>query len=47
VRFEYLPAAVAPLRRREGPAYLPTDFGIEKRLRERLSELWSQRPEPS
>lgn len=40
VAFEYLPPAVAAVRAKEGPAYLPTDVGVEKRLRERLSELW-------
>ena len=46
VRFEYLPAAVAPHRAKGGPAYLPSDFGLEKRLRERLAELWNKSGSP-
>lgn len=40
VPFEYLPAAIAPLRESQGPAYRPGDAGVEKRLKDRLVELW-------
>lgn len=43
VPFEYLPPPVARLRNAEGPAYLPSEFGLEKRLRERLAGLWAAR----
>jgi putative ATPase len=44
VAFEYLPPAVAAVRRAQGPAYLPSDVGVEKRLRERLASLWDTTP---
>jgi len=40
VPFEYLPAAIASQREAQGPAYRPSEAGVEKRLRERLMELW-------
>ena len=43
VKQEYLPPAIAKFRRAEGPAYLPSDFGVERRLRERLAQLWSDK----
>jgi putative ATPase len=45
VATEYLPPAVAALRRRSGPAYRPSQRGFEARMALRLQTLWPQRQE--
>ncbi|MBM3381084.1 MAG: AAA family ATPase [Betaproteobacteria bacterium] len=42
VREQYLPPQVEALRQRMGAAYIPSDEGIERRLKERLKTLWSK-----
>jgi len=43
VMFDYLPKSISNLKKQEkNPAYLPTDYGIEGRLKLRLSELWKK-----
>ncbi|WGL60418.1 AAA family ATPase [Pigmentibacter sp. JX0631] len=44
VSFNYLPDSIVELKRTEKkPAYLPTDNGVESRLKSRLSELWKKK----
>jgi putative ATPase len=40
VEFEYLPDLISDIRRREGPAYLPGEFGLESKILGRLRALW-------
>jgi putative ATPase len=42
VAMEYLPPAVAQVRLRSEPAYVPTQSGTEKRFLERLGALWNE-----
>lgn len=43
VPFEYLPRAVSKLKETTGPAYKPSDFGVEQRLKQRLMDLWGSK----
>jgi putative ATPase len=41
---DYLPQAIFSLKQKEKqPAYLPSQFGVELRLKQRLSELWDKK----
>jgi putative ATPase len=42
IRENYLPESVEMLRQRSGAAYLPSDEGMEFKLKERLRTLWSK-----
>jgi putative ATPase len=42
VREQYLPPQVELLRQKMGAAYIPSDEGTERRLKERLKTLWSK-----
>ena len=42
VSTEYLPSSISKIKSNEKkPAYFPSDFGVEFRLKTRLSELWN------
>ena len=41
VQTDYLPNSISNIKKQEkAPAYLPSNYGIETRLKSRLSELW-------
>ncbi|MEY2988536.1 MAG: hypothetical protein RJB13_2057 [Pseudomonadota bacterium] len=42
VREQYLPQKIEVLRRKQGAAYRPSEFGAELKLKERLRKLWSK-----
>ncbi|NBX18022.1 MAG: AAA family ATPase [Proteobacteria bacterium] len=42
VREKYLPESIEQLRQKSGAAYLPSDEGIEAKLKDRLRSLWSR-----
>ncbi|MFZ9519671.1 MAG: AAA family ATPase [Silvanigrellaceae bacterium] len=42
VREQYLPDEIEKYRQTSGPAYLPSDEGLEVRLKERLKSLWNR-----
>lgn len=43
VLYDYLPKALANIRRTEGPAYQPCERGFEGRIATRLASLWSRK----
>lgn len=43
VKTRYLPETVAEIKKQTGPAYRPSDFGVEARLKERLQSLWDDK----
>lgn len=44
VTFNYLPESISQIKRNEKkPAYLPTEYGVEGRLKNRLAELWKKK----
>lgn len=42
VREQYLPARIETLRKQDGAAYLPSDEGMEARLKNRLKAIWNK-----